>query len=58
MDWTRQTTNIMRRCDKDESGSIEREEFGKYYEQITSDMFRCASRACVRALAYDGAWCV
>ena len=35
-----EATKIMRRCDKDESGSIGREEFAEYYEKITVEMFR------------------
>ena len=36
-----EATKIMRRCDKDESGSIGREEFAEYYEKTTADSFRC-----------------
>ena len=37
-----EATKIMRRCDKDESGSIGREEFAEYYEKITVEMVRSA----------------
>ena len=36
-----EATKILRRCDKDENGSIGRKEFAEYYEKITADMFRC-----------------
>ena len=36
-----EATKILRRCDEDENGTIGREEFAKYYEKITVEMFRC-----------------
>ena len=41
MDWAAEAAKIMRRCDKDENGSIGREEFAEYYEMTSAAMFRC-----------------
>ena len=35
-----EAAKIMRRCDKDENGSIDKEEFRVYYEKTCEDMFR------------------
>ena len=39
-----EAAKIMRRCDKDESGSIAREEFAEYYKKTAADMFRYLER--------------
>ena len=44
VDKVSEATKILRRCDKDDNGSVGREEFEEYYDKITADMFRCGER--------------
>ena len=52
-----EATKLMGRCDTDGNGSIGREEFGKYYEKISGEMYRfrkeqeAKAQACHRARA-------
>ena len=35
-----EATKLLRRCDIDENGKIDKGEFGQYYEKICAEMFR------------------